>query len=450
MFSLHRSHLVTFLLLATFMTFPASLQGQDPPLTTDRWNRAALEWIRLLDEGFFREAGARVDPAVPEGAMGPEELETLWARISAQLGQLQSVTHGTVSQGGGYHLVDLPSTFENQSVVLRVVLTHSLLISGFFIRPAEPPPYESPGYVDPKEFQEVEVTVGSDSLPLPGILTIPVSEHDVPAVVLVHGSGPNDRDETIGPNRPFKDLAWGLGSRGIAVLRYDKRTRAHPTRVSSDIGLEEEVIQDALSALELARRHEEIDGSRVFLLGHSLGGILAPEIGLRDGGLAGIAILGGSARPFFQVLEGQLEYLAGLEEDSEGQNRRQLDSLISVVRGMEAGDVPDTQVVLGAPASYWRQVAGVDPVAMARRLSTPLFIAQGGRDYQATSEDLARWEAGLREKDRVQTRLYPELNHLFMAGAGMATPEEYVSGQGHVAEPLIQDLADWIHGAGGS
>jgi dienelactone hydrolase len=428
---------------------PSLLSGQEAALSADRWNRAALEWIGLLRDGSFEEAGARVDPAVPEGAMGPPQLETLWAQISAQLGVLQSLEPGRVEVVGIYHRVNLPASFENQNLVLQVVLTDSLLVSGFFLRPSEPPPYTAPSYASEETFSEVDVTVGSEPWLLPGTLTLPKTDDPVPAVVLVHGSGPNDRDETIGGSRPFKDLAWGLASSGVAVLRYDKRTRVHGPQLSPDIGLDEEVVLDALSALELLRNRPEVDADRVFLLGHSLGGIMAPQIATRDASLAGIAILAAPARPFFQVLTSQLEYLASLEPDPGSAGRSQIDSLIGVVRQVEAGEAEEGAPVLGAPPRYWRELAAVDPVATAKDLSHPILVLQGGRDYQSTPEDLALWETALGGKVGFTATLYPHLNHLFVHGEGTATPEEYTSGDGHVSESVILDLAAWIHGIGG-
>ena len=438
------------LLLLPFMVIlPSSLAGQQPTLGTDRWNRAALEWIGLLKVGAFQEAGARVDPAVPEGALGSPQLDTIWGQVSAQLGTLLSMEAGPVSERGGYHVVDLPAVFESQSLVLQVVLTDSLQVSGFFLRPSAPPPYEPPSYVDVDSFEEVEMNVGADPWLLPGVLTLPKGEGPFPAVVLVHGSGPNDRDETIGGNRPFKDLAWGLASKGIAVLRYDKRTKAHGPAIPADIGLDDEVVLDALSALEIVRERPGIDSKRVFLLGHSLGGILAPEIGRQDESLAGIAILAAPARPFFEVLTTQLEYLASLEPDPGSAARTQLDSLITLVGRVEAGEMPEGEAILGAPPRYWREVAEVDPVAVAKGLATPILVLQGGRDYQSTAEDLALWEAGLGEKEDFEHKLYPELNHLFVSGTGTATPEEYMSGTGPVDGGVIVDLAEWIQGRGG-
>lgn len=438
--------LLFFLLM---VILPSSLPGQEAPLGADRWNRVALEWIGLLNQGAFSEAGARVDPAVPDGAMGTEELTTLWAQITAQLGELRSVEAGAVVEQGEYHLADLPAEFANQTLVLRVVLTESLMVSGFFIRPSEPAPYDVPTYVDESAFDEIELKVGSEPWVLPGVLTLPKGAGPFPALVLVHGSGPNDRDETIGGNRPFRDLAWGLASEGIAVLRYDKRTNVHGASLPSDIGLDDEVIIDALEALDLARVQEGVEPERVFLLGHSLGGILAPRIGGRDGRVTGVLVLAAPARPFFEVLKGQLEYIGTLEPDPKSAARAQLDSLISTVAQVERGEVPDDQVVLGAPPPYWRELAGVNPVEDAKAVSVPFFVLQGGRDYQSTPEDLVVWEEALGERSNFSSKLYPDLSHLFMTGTGTATPEEYVSVVGHVAGEVISDIAEWILGMSG-
>jgi dienelactone hydrolase len=407
-----------------------------------------MEWIRFLDRGAFREAGARVDPAVPEGAMDAPRLEVIWGQLAAQLGSLVSLDPGPIVESQGYHIADLPAHFENQEVVLRVVLTEELLVSGFFVRPPAPPAYEAPDYVDTESFTEVEVTVGQDPWALPGTLTLPAGEGPFPALVLVHGSGPNDRDETVGGNRPFRDLAWGLASKGVAVLRYDKRTRVYGGALPADLGLEEEVLEDALLALELARSRGEVDPERVFLLGHSLGAMLAPEIGVRDGRVAGVAILAAPARPFLGVLKEQLQHIGSLEEDAASPARAQLDSLVTEIERAERGEMGPDEPILGVRRGYWREIEGVDPVSRARDLTVPLLILQGGRDYQATTEDFRLWEEAFRDQERATLQLFPDLNHLFAPGEGKATPAEYTTEVKHVAPEVVAELARWILGGG--
>ena len=425
------------------MAMPFSLVAQDLSLQTDEWNRAAMDWVALLKEGDFEGASARVDPAVPQDAFSPHGLETIWTQLEAQLGPLATLSPGTVSEHQAYHIVDLPAAFRNQEVVLRVVLTEELEISGFFVRPPEPPAYEVPGYVNTDAFSEVEITVGEEPWSLPGILSIPEGRGPFPAVVLVHGSGPNDGDETVGGNRPFRDLAWGLASRGLAVIRYDKRTRVHGGTLPQDMGLDQEVVEDALAALSLARGREEVRPDSVFLLGHSLGGMLAPEIARRDGNLTGVAILAAPARPFLDVLRDQLEYVASLQS-SGTPARRQLDSILTEVDRAATGEMDEEEPILGVRRGYWRELEMVKPVSTALALSVPILVLQGGRDYQSTPGDFRLWEEGLAGREGVAMKLYPHLNHLFAPGEGKATPSEYTSQVKHVDPEVISDLARWI------
>ena len=160
-------------------------------------------------------------------------------------------------------------------------------------------PADLPDYIDPEAFEERAIVLneGTD-WELPGTLTLPVGKGPFPAVVLVHGSGPNDRDETIGPNKPFRDLAWGLATQGVAALRYDKRSKVHAGKMAAleSMTVDDEVIADAVAAVRLLRQTDEVDPDRVFVIGHSLGGHLAPRVAAEADGVAGVVILSG-ARP---------------------------------------------------------------------------------------------------------------------------------------------------------
>jgi dienelactone hydrolase len=175
--------------------------------------------------------------------------------------------------------------------------------------------YEPPPYAHPERFQEHEVQIGHGKWVLPGIVSIPQGDGPFAAVLLVHGSGSQDRDETIPPNKPFRDLAWGLTSQGIAVLRYEKRTKVYAASMRSEmdtVTVKEEVIDDALEAVALLRDRPEIDAQQIFVLGHSLGGYLAPRIGAADPQIRGLIILAGSARPLEDVLLDQMTYVLSL------------------------------------------------------------------------------------------------------------------------------------------
>ena len=292
-----------------------------------------------------------------------------------------------------------------------------------------------------------DTVVVTGTIRLPATLTLPAGAVHAPAIVLVHGSGPNDRDETVGANKPFRDLAIGLAQHGVATLRYEKRSRAAPLSfMGHPFTVDDEVVDDALSAAALLRSMPEVDPKRVVVLGHSLGGTLAPRIAQRDSTLAGLIILAGATRPLPDMIDAQFAYLRALPGADTAAIDKALASMapgLAAVRALTPADSASKKLVLGAPAAYWLDLAGYDPVRVAATLRLPILILQGGRDYQVTEVDLAAWRAGLGGKRNVQIREYPALNHLFIAGSGLSSPEEY-GVAGTVDPKVIADIAAWV------
>jgi dienelactone hydrolase len=294
------------------------------------------------------------------------------------------------------------------------------------------------------------VTIGKGDWQLPATLALPAGKARVAALVLVHGSGPNDRDESIGPQKPFRDLAEGLASRGVAVLRYEKRTRYAAAKLASikSFTVQDETVDDALAAVEFLRGRPEIDPARVFVLGHSLGGYLMPRIGERDPKLAGLISLAGAARPLEDMIVEQNLYLASLQGNPPGAeaqiNKVKADAQRVKALKADAGTAGG-QLILMAPPSYWLDLQGYDPVMQARTLKQPLLFLQGERDYQVTMTDFARWQNALKDRPNANFRSFPALNHLFQAGEGKSTPAEYTAKPGHVAADVIDEIAAWIN-----
>ncbi len=182
-----------------------------------------------------------------------------------------------------------------------------------------------PPFADPSSFHEQPITVGDAPWLLSGTLTLPNGIGPFPAVVLVAGSGPQDQDETILANKPFKDIAWGLASRNIAVVRYNKRTLQYAKELPTEFTVNEETVIDARAAAALLSKQPAIDPRRIFVLGHSLGGTLAPRIAQGDAGIAGLIILAGGTRPFERTLVEQLKYVAGLQGNIGPEAQKQID-----------------------------------------------------------------------------------------------------------------------------
>ena len=329
------------------------------------------------------------------------------------------------------------------------------LISGLRISPATPAPtyapYQTPSYINPDAFTEQSVTVGEGTQwALPGTLTLPKGDGPFPVVVLVQGSGPTDRDETIGPNKPFRDLAWGLASQGIAVLRYDKRTFVYPTKIDpSTLTVNEETTDDALAAVKLLRGLPGIDGKRIYVLGHSLGAMVAPRIGQQDPGIAGLVMMAGPTRPLEDVILDQVTYLDSLNGGPTAAQTAQLKQLKAAVAKVKdpnlSPSTPASELPLNIAAPYWLDLRGYKPADVAAGLAMRLLVLQGARDYQVTTADFAGWQAALSSHPNAKLVLYPDLNHEFVTGTGKATPAEYEQ-PAHVAEKAITDIANWVKG----
>jgi dienelactone hydrolase len=332
------------------------------------------------------------------------------------------------------------------------MLRNTLLLAGLALG-APTSPVRAADFVPADTVRHVDVVVGEGSdWPLPGTLSIPAGAGPFPAVVLVHGSGPHDRDQTVGPNRPFREIALGLADRGVAALRYEKRTKEHGARLPAirNFTAREEVVDDALAAIELLRATPGIDGARVVVAGHSLGGMLAPRIGAADPALAGIAILCGPVRSIETMILDQVAYIRTLDDTPVAQ-QQVLGYLEAQARQVEAIDLaaPDSNATpLGAPMSYWLDMKRYDPTATARAFDRPIYIVHAGRDYQVTTVDLDGWKGALAGRRDVTIKEYADLNHLFHFGTDLARPSEY-GNTADVAVVVIDDLAAWVRALAG-
>ena len=250
---------------------------------------------------------------------------------------------------------------------------------------------------------------------LPATVLQPIGGKDAPMVVFVHGSGPNDRDETIGHNKPFLDLARLLFERGIGSLRYDKRTYCYRQPCAS---VDEEVIDDAVSAIHLAKSFSP----HVYLLGHSLGAMLAPEIAHRSGELDGVILMAAGARDLGDILREQIDYLT-----PSGASESYKQSLFDENRSK-------------APYLFEPQYQ----VEKAKGLSLPMLFLQGERDYQIKPSELQLWQEALSDRQNVEYHLYPKLNHLFFEGEGTSTPMEY-NVEHHIPAYVADDISTFIN-----
>ncbi len=401
---------------------------------------SADRFVRTLARGAFAEARQRFDDKML-AAMPVESLEAAWRSLVERAGEFRGVAGYRHEDRDGYRAVVVTTKHVKLPIDVRVVFDSGEKIAGLWFAPATPS-WRPPPYVASKSFVESEVVVRG----LPGTLSLPHQPRPLPAVVLVHGSGPNDRDETLGAYKPFRDLAHGLASRGIAVLRYEKRSKHAPDSLKGAIDQDDEVSFDARAAVALLAARPEINPGRIVLVGHSQGGSMAPRIARGTPQIAAIAILAGDTRPFEALVLDQHRYLLSVQGADEATRNAKLESLRDDFRRVRSdGPADEALTVMGvaAPRRYWRDLLEHHGEAIARELSIPMFVAQGGRDYQVTMEDFAGWQKALGSRSDVTFRVYPTLNHAFVSGEGPSTPQEY-SWPGHVDRAVVEDLAKWI------
>ena len=411
---------------------------------------SAKAFVDLLAKGDYTTAVAGFDETMAR-VMPAQKMRETWEGLVAQAGAFKQQVDVQETKDRGYDIVFVTCRFEKTTLDVKVVYDARGRVSGLWLVPAgSGAPYQAPAYVKAGSFTDSEVVVGKGEWALPATLTMPKASGPFPAVVLVHGSGPQDRDETIGPNKPFRDLAGGLASRGIAVLRYEKRTKAHQAQMAAlkaKLTVKEETTDDALAAAALLRRTKGIDPRRVFVLGHSLGGMLIPRIALGAPQCAGYIIMAGTCRPLEDVIVEQFSYLASLGGAQGEEAKKQLDGLKAQVARVKDPKLslrtPAAQLPLGVPARYWLDLRAYHPLEVVRRVTQPMLVLQGGRDYQVTGDDFGRWKKALAGRSDVTFTVYPDLNHLFAEGKGKATPAEYGQPQ-HVAAVVIEDTARWI------
>ena len=298
--------------------------------------------------------------------------------------------------------------------------------------------------------------------PLNGLLTLPAhAPRPVPAVVFVHGSGSSNMDEKVGKLTPFKDLAEGLAKHGIASIRYDKRSFAHGWKMLMDkskpITVKEETIEDAILATELLKQDPRMDPGKIFIIGHSMGGMLAPRIDAEGGDYRGLILMAGTPRKMEEVLleqnEEVMSSLKGLTKWLVGKQIQKLNSLFSGLYELSDEEAKKKKVGNGTTLYYFKEMGDHAAADYLSPLQKPILIMQGEKDFQVkVDQDFAAYQEMLKGKQNVTFRLYENLNHAFVPSVygniAKATAEYNV--EQHIGEEVIADIANWILAASAS
>lgn len=444
----HNRQVLIFLLLISLSITSLPAQGRSAAQDTPETPQEIV--FSLLKDGngkmLYFMCDSQVQQAVDIGS-----LNSLWKSLEAQAGRY--VSHGQWKDFPGLEgAVYSNISFENEKMALLITFNAGGMVSGLRIMPpfddndedeAERNTDTDAARDDATADRNVtECTVQTKDWTLPALLTEPDRERErTPIVILVHGSGPNDKDGSIGPNKVFKELAEELAAHGIASLRYDKRTLIYGQGAFSNpekVTLEEETIDDAVSAAALAG---SMGFRHIFILGHSLGAACAPLIALQCS-TSGIIMMAAPARPMKEMLEEQTKVISPYNSQETMEQLRKATETI--------------------PADYLKEV-DYDRIQTAQKIvgkDIPTLILQGERDYQVTMEDFGIWKEAFStacvtdgsdvtgkecviDSDIIM-KSYPGLNHIFHKGEGAPSPAEYMQ-KGRIPEQVIIDIAGFIH-----
>ena len=397
----------------------------------------------------------------------PEELEGRWA-MSAQmeaaaarvggitglakqmaaLGTVEEISPAYEGKIQQYKAFYVPCVFSAMSVDLILVVQDGMIAglqTGTYSGRTEEAKAESDA------FESLELALPVPLLgELPGILTMPKGEGPFPAVILLQGSGPSDKDETVGSLKPFRDIAEGLAEQGIAVYRFDKRTYVYGNELTAkkDISLKDEYIEDAVNAVQLLAGQGRIDPDRIFVLGHSLGGNAVPAIAreLKQAQVKarGYIMMAASPRPLDMLMREQTNYLYSLLPEISAEQQAEKDALFSELDKLQDLDsLTEEDQVAGVYSAYWKWLAAYDILDAAREITEPVLLLQGEEDYQVTMEDFEIWRSAVGDKENWHLISYPGLTHAFVPGEKAEGSAVYAR-DGKVQENVILEIAAFV------
>ncbi len=394
----------------------------------------AKSFVLALSNGNFERAEEMFTPRVAQ-ALPVSKLGALWNGLEERYGIFQTFSIVTAAPSGTYEVVVVKMEFKKGTLNFKMIFDLNMKMAGFWIKQAQG--YHLPPYAALSKFSVKRLEIGT-KWKLPAKLTTPIGKGPFPAVVLIGGSGPTDMNESVGVQRPFEDIAYGLSSQGIVVLRYDKRPHVYAKQMLMlhQINVQDVYLQDASYAIAYLKKLSFV--KKVFVLGNSLGAYLVPAIAQENPSVAGLIMLSSPARPFANVLVDQIEYLLKLDE-----NNQNLKKILREAKLLEVHEVPSSQMVLGAPASYYYELEKYAPITILKKISKPTLICRGGKDYQVPQKDFDMFEKAFSSNKLFTFKVYHNLSHIFTKVNGTPSPANYEIPE-NVSKEVIVDLAKWI------
>lgn len=433
------------------------------PTAPSSQTKQELEQAEQLAKDFIERRIDRVSAAfMPDlqPRYSPARLGEMRDALLERAGELRYIqaAYGVPARNNQSPLAQaaVPVDFQNFSV--EILLTWHAQdpasgLTGLAIRPVSRRPrvgrgrelqidFQDASYVNRDAFTQMQLRFGTQRFPLDGMLVLPVESQSrlVPGVLLLPDRDMEDADGTLVRLKPFRDLAHGLGSRGVASLRFPRRLEVHPGAAGSVYTVEEDLLADAAIAIRQLAARPEVDPKRIYILGYGFGALAAPVVANRATGVAGLIMVAPPARYDAEFARRLMEMEGALDTMSTGERQ----ALEGSLRYLERGNLPGGQVVGPAPAAFWYSAAEMDPAAAVGAFNGPVLLLFGGKDYLTSEREYKIWGDLYRARRKTDLRFFPLLNRWLMPSQMDGNPEER-NIPAHVAPSVAGLIAEFIH-----
>jgi dienelactone hydrolase len=427
-----------------FNRFSRPLPRPDDMIILD--NLLANHYELLLDRYDFSKKGKQRFTAFVPQSFAQVPLEVRWDGADEAMAGGEKMKADRLIVTSPNLLIHVWADPQHRLIQLEVpAQAYRFSRNGITVEAAERP---LPAYLEPGLVAEEIVSFPAGKIYLNGAVTYPAGNSSArPAVLLIGGSGPLDRDESIGPNKPFRDLAFGLASKGLLCLRYDKRSFTMADAVDPlTITIREDIMEDALAALRYLKGRGDVDNEHIFLVGHSLGATAACHIIHEESLSGGLILLTPHARTLDKLVLDQTAFMMKISGLSDQEIAGEIEKAEAAFQKIRENTYPEKQLFLGIGPQYWRDILQKTVLGELERITLPFLVVHGGKDYQVTRREhtLLKQAAGEMSKADGRFVFYPDLNHYFMKIEGDPSPRDYGL-TGHVAEQVIEDMADFIY-----